>query len=898
MGLFLICCSALGNADIAYATNRAWFDNTINSNITQMMVYQDSPCSNKVVNIYDYNLNKVISSTKCVRRESWGSVSSDGYIRVAAEPEHKPYYKVESLENIEVIFTSSTETLYFSQPARPGYLRLGSLSNPSSRLSLNTITNKYNFHQSLFFFPEVFSLIGFSENSESMVGITDKNTFVSLNTWSSQKTAIPVSAFKFTPANYDKIAISSDGSLVLAANNMSVDLYDLGGCKASNREFCQARNLTNSLNMNEVGRLEIEAQRSYVVVRSNPSDRLATSAAFYPVVPQRTVSYAALGDSFSSGEGSWDYKEGTDGNKNYPDEKCHQSYEISYPAFYDVFYRRSYLDLDVTGYVPDKTEGMRTREFVFAACSGATTKDIKGEGGYETEYPGQFGQFKNYSRIQDKTYARNQAVENQIPGRALQRDFLARYKPTFATVGIGGNDVGFYDTLVSCIYSIGTCREASSDLYKSGTRIRSAFDTLADTYRNLHKASPATRLYAVGYPIIVKGEDVAFCSFFTLLNRKERSLVKEGTKYLNDVIEAAAKKAGIGYIDIEDALGEGVMCGSHERAVNHLLTGGDVGIPGTPIKIFAQESFHPNSRGHLLVGLRIIERYGELDNYPNKNCPTKSDGYCPDESVRAPAIPAYFRTGNKKLPDRVEYKSDMAQPVTTKNILNVVIDGLKKLSFLKGVIFSEPQSLGTFQVREDGKFDRAIKLPDNLEPGYHTIYFTGTLANGETFEYSQVILYLPPGTKTGPCGIFPYSNIDQDQDGIDDACDPSVDVDEPLKVEDPSTILIYPNQGNTSAGSGNNQLGDVKSQSTTASRSARTDPAAAAIASALQLSDEVGGQLSGQEGNSSSSQAESGDFEKSGRSWGLMAALIALGAGAAVSVFAVYNRFKRRTREP
>lgn len=310
----------------------------------------------------------------------------------------------------------------------------------------------------------------------------------------------------------------------------------------------------------------------------------------------------------------------------------------------------------------------------------------------------------------------------------------------------------------------------------------------------MHEASPVTRLYAVGYPLFVADESL-LCGLNTSLNQTERRFIRESVKYLNDVIEAAAKKAGIGYVDIENALGQSALCGQGYSGVNGISMGNDIRLPGTSLKWIGQESFHPNAYGYERIAEKIIVDYGELDTYPNYNCPQLASGYCPNSNVNTPSIPAYFNAGSTT---GVTGARSMTKSSLFDSLMDLLLTGLSPASIVRGMLFSEPHSLGTFRADANGILDQTVELPADLEPGYHTIYFSGTLANGEPFEYWQTILYLPPDTKTGPCGFLPYSNIDQDGDGIDDACDPLIDVAEPIRVVDPDTVLIYPNQPQSS----------------------------------------------------------------------------------------------------
>jgi lysophospholipase L1-like esterase len=111
--------------------------------------------------------------------------------------------------------------------------------------------------------------------------------------------------------------------------------------------------------------------------------------------------YVALGDSFSSGEGSTPYESGTDTSSN----TCHRSTQ-AYGSLLAV----------ADGY---STNALPSTNFAFAACSGAVTNDLFSANHENTGEPPQLSAL----------------------GPATQK----------VTLTIGGNDLGFGNVLSACL---------------------------------------------------------------------------------------------------------------------------------------------------------------------------------------------------------------------------------------------------------------------------------------------------------------------------------------------------------------------------------------------------------------------------------------------------------------
>jgi len=440
------------------------------------------------------------------------------------------------------------------------------------------------------------------------------------------------------------------------------------------------------------------------------------------------IDYIALGDSYSSGEGELqdaNYLDGT--NVEY--EKCHVS-NRSYA------FRLSY------------TLGLNPRFTKNVACSGAVVEDLVGDDGSYWGQSDRLFNLVNNKNNDDKLRLQASSVDGFLPGRVRQESFVKTYNPNIITVGIGGNDIGFAQKLTACL-GPNTCSwaEDGEAKEKAAVEIKNLFDTLVFAYQELHNSAPDSKIYAVGYPKLV--DPNGRCGLLTglLLNDKERQFIDEGVVYLNQIIEAAAKKVGIKYINIESSLGSHVLCGSSpDSAINFIKTGDDIGPFENSkwFRLIGQESFHPNALGHQLESDAILSQVaGNLMTY--NYCYGVS--LCP-QNITAPEPSSYWIPDlyhNYPEQKNTNYVADDVNPINDKQKqLSLANNSLAPNSVVDIVITSTPQSLGQFVAASDGSFNTSIELPADLEEGYHTVHLYGTSYAGSPIELYQVIKYMKP----------------------------------------------------------------------------------------------------------------------------------------------------------
>ena len=436
------------------------------------------------------------------------------------------------------------------------------------------------------------------------------------------------------------------------------------------------------------------------------------------------MDYLALGDSFSSGEGETDdayYLPGT----NVEFEKCHVSTR-SYP----------YL---ISAYMGIDPQYMHS-----VACSGATMGDVIGD---DDKYKGQANRFGllglNFNPGQ-KTLAQTSARENFTPGRIHQQHFVSRYRPKVITIGIGGNDAGFMDKLRTCV-GLDTCEWAAFSRHETAAEVAGIFPRLVNTYTELHKASPSSKIYVVGYPKVI--DQYGACNRLDdlLLSPTEREFMDKGIEYINAVVEAAAKKAGVTYIDIENVLEGHVLCGSTQPSyMNDIALGDDSGPGGRFdwIKVIGQESFHPRPEAHQLMANRIHSIVPDLQTY--SYC-SEGKVICPSDT-KLPRMPDYWLAFLSTKSERKLYFSRFAKDAFDDKHTNVEVtlpaDSFEPGSQVSVELHSDPQTLASLTAGSNGGLVTTLTLPADTPEGYHTLHILGTAITGEQIDYYQVISYI------------------------------------------------------------------------------------------------------------------------------------------------------------
>lgn len=387
-------------------------------------------------------------------------------------------------------------------------------------------------------------------------------------------------------------AISNDGRYVIETEDRYgiFRIYDLATCIPNpipaDQATCQSKELFNTIppqikNLRRVARADFSTDytiRLYIE-RTDNSRALYTLTAAGQV--ESLVDYLALGDSFTSGEGAYAYKTGTDvHDKN----TCHLSH-LSYP------------------YLLPSRVSINAAQSV--ACSGGKMKDIT-----NSEYPEYDAQSKGKNGPEHNT----DIFRDYLPGYRPQWHFIQKNKPQNVTVSIGGNDIGFGSILTSCI-GPGTCYNTEQQKLNLGYTIANQFPRLVATYQKIKEhAQTNANIFVIGYPYLAKSN--GNCAQNVLLNNSEIQFSNEIIDYLNLVIKRAADKAGVTYINTQNAFYGHRLCEtkSSNVAVNGLTAGDDKTFSFTIANKYSiegyvtgRESYHPNQLGHRLLADTIAQ---------------------------------------------------------------------------------------------------------------------------------------------------------------------------------------------------------------------------------------------------------------------------------------------------
>lgn len=259
-----------------------------------------------------------------------------------------------------------------------------------------------------------------------------------------------------------------------------------------------------------------------------------------PDPPDPQFDMVALGDSYSSGEGTYAYGDGPG------DAVCHRGV-LAWPA-------RLARDGDY--------DSFRSR-----ACTGAETIQLIGP------YPSK--------------------------GQTAQLEPVVDFRVELVTITIGGNDLGFGDLVTRMRASHGdkggpgplgspaaneakTQREIDAGLRKLSSDLRTR-------YRDIRDRFPLARIVHVGYPAITPAPGVApyRCGW---LGAREQIIADQIVRQLNTTIAqaSASSQQNIGYVDVYPALRDHELCTRDPWMIDIALAG-------------ASERGHPNIRGQRAI---------------------------------------------------------------------------------------------------------------------------------------------------------------------------------------------------------------------------------------------------------------------------------------------------------
>ncbi len=564
------------------------------------------------------------------------------------------------------------------------------------------------------------------------------------------------------------LAVSNDGRYVTVKQDRyaSMHVYDLSTCQNAVLPVdplspkCQSRDYSQYLqsripNLRFVLRPRFinQNQLSFIAVYDVLSASSMKSKNYVMTAPGQNptgMTYLGMGDSFASGQGAFNYVAGTDTDNN----TCHQS-SLSYPHL-----------LSGTLFAGGKS----------VACSGAVTDDISElSNNYEGQVADQIPKLRrSISDIQ-------QYLSSFTPGYLAQSEFVDTYRPEVISLSVGGNDIGFSDIIKRCVSPVTTepsCYSTFEDQVELYRAINNTFDSLVRTYKTVHR--PGKRVYIVGYPqIALPGGN---CAANVHLDAREIELSVNIIDHLNGVIAAAARKAGVYYVDVSQALAGHRMCEnvSREVAVNGFTIGSDEGIGS--VRFIGSESYHPNAFGHTLLERSLR---ATTDNLTSPMPPADPAAVPPQipETHLGSLLPRAGREILRTVPagritdDVLVIGQSHPLKITNTTAL------LKPATTYRVELHSTPLSLESATTSLDGRITSNLTIPAGTPAGFHTLHIFGPNMLGQSIDiYKTVYVAASAEDYDGngrmnnddACLVLPASGIDYDRDGVDDACDPLI----------------------------------------------------------------------------------------------------------------------------
>ena len=583
-------------------------------------------------------------------------------------------------------------------------------------------------------------------------------------------------------------SVSNNGRYIASTSEGdSLKIYDLNKCGANQGSFisrnCQFKEfgktvLQNYANTNHItpssfviNKLEFSGDGNSLDIYASyydwmlHSDQYGKFRLHIPGIQEQK--YLALGDSFSSGEGAYVYRSPTD---FYIDDStynlCHQS-KNSYP------------------YLIQQSQNFDW--FNSVACSGARLKDIKSYDAV-TDYYEQKPQSLSGVLSDEKA---SQYTQIFSPGYVSQFEFIRKYHPSVATISIGGNDIGFGDIISTCIINKNVSSGLGQECFKDrkdrellANQIDQKISALATQYQTIKNSMSGSdpRLYVVGYPQMIRPE--GFCGLNVPLLQSEMYEATALTDYINSAIKVAADAAGVRFVNMTNAFvsntGDYRLCSDKsELAVNGLILLGKSSKKPDQWPYYS-ESFHPNQLGQAMMADTLKQQTANL----TQEMPIAKDSTSSLHDKRV----NFVGDDNVLYQNyRITYQKDIAPHLVARGG-QVTVDSSNDENDLPAqigtdvtaILHSEPVEMGHLPITLDGKISGNITIPANTEPGYHKLILHYVDISGNTVERYQFVYIAASdddwdgdglSNTNDRCIIIRQSGVDQDNDGVDDACD-------------------------------------------------------------------------------------------------------------------------------
>jgi lysophospholipase L1-like esterase len=654
------------------------------------------------------------------------------------------------------------------------------------------------------------NVIGYSDDGSWLVVETMSGSFVRLNLATQAVTPFAasfVSQGSSPGLNESQVAISDDGRYIAVANSAanSLKIYDLTTCPGPAVSLqplaCAAYNYWPYANSRISGLQQIKHLRFMTdsLLSFEAAGPSATNT--YELTPAAVITslsdFLSLGDSYTSGEGAYDYLAGTDTSDNV----CHLSAN-SYPL---LLIRQLFT-----------SQGGHS-----VACSGATVQDILPAAA--ASYPGQVRGGTALSQRSSDNIA--QILGNFSPGYLPQANFVSQYQPKTLTVSVGGNDIGFGDILAQCVLPHlrnTTCYSTYEDRLELARTIDKENAALKGLLQKLKAKSPATAIYVIGYPQIAA--EHGDCALNVHLDEAEIVFSEQIVQHLDEAIAQAAQSAGAQYVDISQALAGHRLCetAASQVAVNGLTAGAAAGITidgVSSIKFLAKESYHPNAFGYQLIEQAILNQTHNFSQAPAPG--SFMANYTP---AADDAIGLLNATKSGRAVTDVTTDDTITADILSRNTgfnlsINGTTDGLEpNTPYTTRLGGSDGQIISTLVTGSDDTLAGTVPMPGSAPTGVQTIDIVGQNQAGDTSDITKTV-YVPVSSndydgdgipnQADSCPTITNSGQDADHDGIDDACD---------------QLIGAPSATGSDNSDGNNQSAPASGTTDTGGTGASTNP--------------------------------------------------------------------------
>ncbi|MCD0443256.1 SGNH/GDSL hydrolase family protein [Glycomyces sp. A-F 0318] len=147
------------------------------------------------------------------------------------------------------------------------------------------------------------------------------------------------------------------------------------------------------------------------------------------------------------------------------------------------------------------------------------------------------------------------------------------------TIGIGGNDIGWFNAIAACIVPLADCAPQIEEAERKATE--ELPEKLDDVYEEIADRAPAAEVYVTGYPRLFAARNT--CDALGQISVAEQRRMNDAADLLSSVIEAAAEDHRFTYVDTRGAFDD------------HGICAGTPWLHGLTIRDLP---YHPNAPGH------------------------------------------------------------------------------------------------------------------------------------------------------------------------------------------------------------------------------------------------------------------------------------------------------------